>query len=287
MRTYPDRGHGSFTLFGEPDGEKLTSLTLLDGRKLLPGDTNAIVLTQQGLRLAPGLRIGDPVTISVGNKPITWTLVGMVREIGGNGAYVNRAALDAVAGDEGQKFVRVAYDRASAGSMVNWTGALSASFDRAGIGVERSTALRTLYAALLGHIEVPVTMLVASAVLLGIIGGLGLASMTAINVLERTREIGILKAIGATPATVTRLIVLEILVIALISWAAAVLLALPLTYGIDQLGAQMFGSPLTFILPAGAVAGWLALSLVIALAASSTAAIRAGRLVVREALVTT
>ena len=42
-------------------------------------------------------------------------------------------------------------------------------------------------------------MLVAAAVLLALIGGLGLGSMMTVNVLERTREIGIMKAVGALP----------------------------------------------------------------------------------------
>ena len=54
--------------------------------------------------------------------------------------------------------------------------------------------IHALYEALVGHVEVPVSMLVSAAILLAVIGGLGLASMMTIAVVERTREIGVMKA---------------------------------------------------------------------------------------------
>ena len=49
--------------------------------------------------------------------------------------------------------------------------------------------LGRLYVAMVGHVEVPVRMLIAAAVLLALIGGLGLGSMMAVNVIERTRAL--------------------------------------------------------------------------------------------------
>ena len=127
-------------------------------------------------------------------------------------------------------------------------------------------------------------MLIAAAVLLAAIGGLGLASMMTINVLERTREIGIMKAVGAAPATIVRIVVGEGLVIAALSWVAAMVLALPLIAAIGLSGTVMFGTPLPFVVSASGAAIWLGLVLAIALAASAIPAWRAGRLVVRAAL---
>jgi len=61
-------------------------------------------------------------------------------------------------------------------------------------------------------------------------------------------------------------------------------IALPLIYGIDLMGAAMFGSPLPFMVSLPAAGFWLALVTVIALVSSAIPAARAARLVVREVL---
>ena len=127
-------------------------------------------------------------------------------------------------------------------------------------------------------------MLVSASVLLALIGGLGLASMMTVNVVERTREIGVMKAVGAVPSVILRMILAEALTTGLMSWVIAMILALPLIYGIDLMGASMFGSPLPFTVSLPAAAFWLALVAAIALVSSAIPATRAARLVVREAL---
>ena len=144
--------------------------------------------------------------------------------------------------------------------------------------------LDRLQAAMIGHVEVPVTMLLAASVLLALIGGLGLASLMTVNVLERTRELGVMKAVGAVPAVILKVIVAEGVLIAATSWLLALLLSLPLTRAVGLLAGHVFGAPLPFTVSILAAAAWLGLVLVIAVAASAAPALRAARLVVREAL---
>jgi putative ABC transport system permease protein len=53
--------------------------------------------------------------------------------------------------------------------------------------------------------------------------------MMTVNVLERTRELGVMRAIGAKPALVLKVIVGEGVLTAAMSWFVALLLSLPLT----------------------------------------------------------
>ena len=282
MRTYPDGGHGSFAVLGVPEAMSTLDLPLRGGRWLEPGDTNAIVLGQ-GRHLNGGAELGDQVTISVEGRPSEWEVVGFVREIGGGGAYLPKAAFDRLYGaTEAGKMVRIRLMPGTDRDQVIET--IEAAFNAAKLPVERSAPLTMLYEALVGHVEVPVRMIVAAAVLLGAIGGLGLASMMTVNVLERTREIGIMKAIGASPAVVLQVVLGEAVTIAVLSWLVAIVLAMPLVTAIGQLAAGMFGSPLPFGLPLPALGVWLGIILVIAAVASVWPASRAARLVVREAL---
>jgi putative ABC transport system permease protein len=101
---------------------------------------------------------------------------------------------------------------------------------------------------------------------------------------ERTREIGVMKAIGAVPEVIVRMIVAEGLFVAALSWIVSLMAALPIIYGIDQLGAAMFGMPLPFIVSVPGAAIWLVLIVAISLLASAVPAWRASQLIVRQAL---
>jgi putative ABC transport system permease protein len=104
-------------------------------------------------------------------------------------------------------------------------------------------------------------------------------------VLERTREIGVLRAIGASNGAVLRIVLVEGLLIGLISWALAIVLSFPVTLVLDTgVGSAMFQSPLKFAFGWTGLAGWLAGVLLLAVLASLLPAARAVRLTVRDVL---
>ena len=123
------------------------------------------------------------------------------------------------------------------------------------------------------------------AVLLAVVGALGLTGTMGINVLERTREIGVMRAIGASSLAIGRVFVVEALCIGLISWLAGAVLALPvaalLSYGVGVLFLQ---SPLAFSYSFLGVGIWLALSCGLSVLASLLPAFNAARLSVRDVL---
>jgi putative ABC transport system permease protein len=285
MRTYPDRGHGSFALFGVPPQTRMIKFPVIEGRWLENDDIDAVVLTQQTFRQVSTAKIGDRILLSIAGKPTEWRLVGVVMEVGGGGAYVSSAGYAMASGSEGTgRDIRLVTATRAVAERDRVVRVADRALDEAGISVERNMPLGRLHAAMIGHVEVPVRMLIAASVLLALIGGIGLASMMTVNLLERTRELGVMKAIGATPVIILKVIVGEGVLVATMSWFLALLLSLPLTRALGLLAGSMFGAPLPFTISMLAGAAWLGLVIVIAAAASAAPALRASRLVVREAL---
>jgi putative ABC transport system permease protein len=123
------------------------------------------------------------------------------------------------------------------------------------------------------------------AMIIGAVGGLGLAGTMSINVLERTREIGVMRAIGASDEAVRQIVLSEGLVIGVMAWVISTIISVPMSLGMCYaFGKALLNTPLTWVYSLSAVALWLGIVLLIASVASILPARSASRLTVREVL---
>jgi putative ABC transport system permease protein len=181
--------------------------------------------------------------------------------------------------------VRIVTRHHDAASQVAASKSIERALDRAGILVGGIRALDDTRQSFADHLVIIKSALIFAALLVVLVGGLGLTTTLTLNVIERMREIGILSAIGATPSTIARGVVAEGVVMAVLSWCVAVVAAIPITFALDAATGQMFiRSALDFFMSPAAVAGWLLLAVVLAALSSFHPARRAARLAIREAL---
>ena len=118
-----------------------------------------------------------------------------------------------------------------------------------------------------------------------IVGGLGLASTMSLGVLERTREIGVMRAIGADHRSIFTMIQVEGLVIALLSWVAAIPLSVPMSVLLARaFGRIMFPVPARLQPEIDGVIVWLAVAVAVSVAACAWPAMRAMRIPTARAL---
>jgi putative ABC transport system permease protein len=130
-----------------------------------------------------------------------------------------------------------------------------------------------------------VAFLILMALLLAAVGGLGLATTMSINMLERIREIGVLRAVGASNTSLRKIVLVEGVVIGLLSWLIGVLLSLPISAFLsDQVGLALLHVPLRYHYSLPAAVLWLFALIAIAIAASLGPARDAVRLTIREVL---
>jgi putative ABC transport system permease protein len=127
--------------------------------------------------------------------------------------------------------------------------------------------------------------LIIVSCVIGGVGGLGLTTTLSLSALERRREMGVMRAIGASPSMIWFIVATEGVVIGVLSWALAALLAWPLGRVLGNiLVGLMFKSDMNFSFDPAGLLIWLAVSIFVGAAASFLPAWRASRRSVREAI---
>jgi putative ABC transport system permease protein len=288
-RTYPDQGHGRVSLNTLPAGTSRRPPTLVEGRWLRPAETGAVVLNQRTRKNSvPGLGAGDTVQLYIDGKPTTWRVVGIVQETdsAGGGAYATAAGLAAATGRPQQvNQLRIITGRHDEQTRRAVADAVPQTLTGAGINVESAASVSRGTAAGSAHLGPVLMVLLGVALPLGVLGAIALASTMSANILDRTREFGVMHAIGARPKAVRRIVVAEGVLLAATSCLVAAVPALALTKVLGTGLGNLFGAlPLPFRVSVLGAGLWLALVILGAILATEAAATRASRITVREAL---
>jgi putative ABC transport system permease protein len=288
-RTYPDQGHGGVAVTAIPAGTTmLPPPQLLEGRWLNPDETRAIVLNQIARNnTVPNIGAGDTVQLSVGGTPTTWRVVGIAQERGGSGGtYVTAEGFANAMGQPPRvNQLRIATDSHDEQTRQSVADAVDETLTGAGVEVQSAASVSRSEAVTEGHLGPIIMIVLAIAIAMGVVGGIGLASTMSTNILERTREFGVMHAIGARPKAVRRIVVAEGVFLALASLLVAVIPTLGLTAVLGAgLGNLFMDAPLPFRVSMLAVGIWTALVILAAVLATEAAATRASRITVREAL---
>jgi putative ABC transport system permease protein len=283
-----DSGDARVILEGLAPGSKLLALPLVDGRWLRDDDAHAVVINQVVQALDPSLRAGGTLVLRARGKTVAWRIVGVVKEVAPVPfAYARaRPVLELMREPEGTvRSLRIVTRRHDAAGQLAASQAIERAFRRSGIVIQNSQRLEDRRKAFEDHLVIIESALLFAAALVVMVGGLGLTSTLTLNVVERTREIGILSAIGATPRMISSHVVAEAVVMALLSWCMALVVAVPVTLALDTVAGRIFHkSALEFTMSPGAVGMWLVLVVFLASLSSFYPARRALKLAVREAL---
>jgi putative ABC transport system permease protein len=272
-----------------PSTSTLIDPVITAGRWLTTGDENAIVIGNHLLNIFPDLQIGDWLTIEIDGKETKWHIVGFYT-ITGNVSppllYVNYEYLSRVVGAPGQVYsLRVLTTDHSIATQKQVNDQLIALFEQRGIQVGSTQLGADFITSQKATTDVLVYFMLVMATLIAIVGGLGLMGTMSINVLERTREIGVMRAIGASNADIQSIVIVEGMVVGLISWAISILLSFPIT-GILTFGVGMavLTAPMPAVYGMSGIIAWLIFTLILATVASALPARSASRLTVKDTL---
>ena len=287
-RLRPDKTEGeSVFLTAIQPGSKMIKPILLEGRWLLPQDETAIVVNTDFLKTEKDVKVGDFVTFKFKERETGWRVVGLVSSaMSGAFAYTNYPYFSKMAREVGSsRFLVVVTERHDAAYQKRIAREIEKYYRNVGIKIYGTVTIGELKERVAFQFNIMVVLLLSMAVLLAIVGALGLTGTMTINVIERTREIGVMRAIGASDSTLLRLFLAEGILIGLLSWSLAVLISYPLGLALSNaIGRAFMQTPLTYRYSLLGVLIWFASVIVLSAFASWIPSRKASKLSVREVL---
>jgi putative ABC transport system permease protein len=278
---------GSIIIYGVPENTTMAQPGVIHGTWLKQNVTRGIFVNADFLEFSPKLKVGSVVKLNITGKEEEWMIIGS----GGRGfiptAYVFYDDLTEQTGLDGfaNRLVIQTGQSDSVSQSLIQSDTLSrlAENDFFVVNSQTTTQLKETTAA---QMDILIILLLAMVILISVVGGLGLAITMSLNVIERTREIGILRSLGAENGVVRRVVILEGLVIGLVSWAISIPSSIPLAVWLgNSLGNSLLARPLDYIFSIPALLTWLGLTVIISIVASILPAQSAAKLTIRDALV--
>jgi putative ABC transport system permease protein len=289
----PDGSDGeSFTLLAPPAKSPLVKADMLEGvwvdEVTFP---NAIAVNERFREVLPDLKVNDSLTIEINGAKNDVVVVGFFRLAGRSSGFMAYTTYEYLSAEIHQANLSRTYR--VTGSIRNMTleqqealgREIEAHLEKYGITVSEVGAGHSLTATTADGLNVLTFFLLIMASLIAIVGSIGLMGTMSMNVLERTREIGVIRAIGASNWAVMNMVMVEGVLIGMMSWFFGTLLAFPIsTLMSNAINLSLFGAAADFTFTPTGVVIWLAAVLVLSALASVLPARNAVRLTIREVL---
>ncbi len=286
---YPDGSVAeNLNMLAPPAASQLVNPIIVAGRWIRADDVRKLAVSEAVLKVYPNLQPGDPMYLKVNGREETWEVVGIFKFVGREGilAYTPFEYSSQVLNLANRSFsfrvVTAQHDRAFQNAMAE---KLDGYFRKHGFKVRQAESGLASLDSASESLDTLVVFLLIMAVLTAVVGAMGLTGTMGMNVLERTREIGITRAIGADDRAVMRTVIAEGFVIGTMSFVLAIILSIPFTYLLSTIvSLAVFETPIKVVFTYLGYAIWFGLVLVLSVVASILPARNAARLTIREVL---
>ncbi|CAG1000587.1 ABC transporter permease YtrF [Anaerolineales bacterium] len=273
---------------GVPSESPIFKPQLTAGRMLDPEDDRAILLNQK-LAGKMGVGVGDEIIIDLPDVGETsWIIVGLVFDLNGrdqNTAFANIETLNLALRNVGKAAVAMVQgtdqsletQQAIEADLINFFKAKRMEIEYSDVAIEDRNNASAQFSIL-------TQLLMMMTILMAVVGSMGLSGTLSINVIERRREIGVMRAVGASSRDVSFVFTGEGLMLGLTSW----IFALPVGLGAGPAFVAALGKVIDFpaeYYPAThGVWIWLGIVIMLSIIASWIPARRATRISVNESL---
>jgi putative ABC transport system permease protein len=278
----------NLTILAPPAGSKLITPLLVAGRWLEPGDEKAITISEGTLEKVPGVKPGDFITLKMNGKEDSWQVVGIFKFVNQSGsiAYANYETISRLNHAVNQSFsYRIVTDKHDKAYQTSMAQTLDTYFRDHNYQVNQAKTGDSTLKTAVESLDILITFLLIMAVLTAVVGSIGLTGTMFMNVMERTREIGIMRSIGAVDSVIMRSVITEGVLIGGISWFMGAVISIPITFLLSTIvSLAIFETPIAVHFTPTGFLIWLGVVLLLSAVASILPARNAARLTIREVL---
>jgi putative ABC transport system permease protein len=277
-------------LMAPPAGSDLLDPPVVEGHEIEPGDTNSILVSPGLLANEPTLQLGREGTIKIEGREQTYRVAGVMQMMG-NSTIGYFTVMDYAT------YARHVREPNRANAIIftinardiemqrQIASAVEKEYDRSGIRVLSNFLITEEREEIDAAFSIIVALLMVMTVVLATVGGLGLMGTMSLNVIERTREIGVMRAFGASSKAVFRIVIVEGLLIGMMSWVLAIGFSVPISMLLArEIGLSFMDYPIAASYSMNGILIWAILVIVISIVASLFPALRAVRLTVTQVL---
>jgi putative ABC transport system permease protein len=285
-----DKMVSNLLISAPPAGTTFVNPDMIVGRWLEPGDEKVLVVSDTIYNQYPDLQPGDTLRVSIQDgRAEEWPVIGVfpfVDMLGDSLGYANYATIATELNAPG---VAATFRMEADATNMEEQQAISTAIDdqlrAAGIKVSNVEAGLVTRQQQSQGMNILVIFLLIMALLTAVVGSIGLMGTMGMNVLERTREIGVMRAIGAVDGEIMKSVVVEGMMIGLISWAVAVILSFPISFFLLRIiSTAMIDTEMSLKITGIGFIIWLGVVVLLSVVASMVPARSAARLTIREVL---
>lgn len=225
-----------------PTASKVMQPFMLSGNWLNPEQAGGVVINQRISYDHSEYRVGNILDVLINNIPMKLPIIGIMKEFGGASIYMREIDFRHHFPDTDQLInsAFITLKEPNEKTLTELKKLLEQHFTLAGVGVADMASAKRASRVIRGHLDVIVSALLLLALLMLFVSTLGMASGISTSIVERTREIGILRAIGGKPSAIASILLTESMTMAFIGWLFALLLSQPTS----KLMTEYFGTAL-------------------------------------------
>ena len=214
-----------------PQQTKLFIPEMMKGKWLTDKNDEAVI-NHMFLAKYPDVVLGSEITIKANGKIKRLKIVGCIRELFSTATvYANKSFLAEWPEMQGKtNSTLIAFNSGKYPDLSSNSKQLEQWFQQKKVPVSLIFRKDQYKERVIDHLVIITTMLIMISFLLILVGGLGLITTMSINIIERIRELSVLRAIGVTSRNLYQITTIEGFVIGLISWVLSLALSVPVSY---------------------------------------------------------
>lgn len=289
-RTVIKRPDGStneayFTL-GVPGDTKVLDFEYTQGRALVPGE-KGVVLNTELFNDEPYLTPGSSIYLDINGQEVERKVVGVATgSLMGPYLFMDRDDLSQLMGIDGAatRVVVKAGQGLSYDKQVALGDELETTMARKSYATSSVQTQDKQLATTKGQLGILISFLIIMASALALVGVIGLSGSMTLTVIESTREIGVMRSIGASHRSIFGIYITQGLVVGTLSWIGGALLSYPLSWLLMVSLEAALGMPLAYKYSFGGIFVWLAMVWLISIVGSLLPAWRASQVSIRDAI---